>query len=160
MFLNLKLIEGGIVAFRGMGKGEITSIGNIGIPSLASIDNVLYVEGLTYNLLSISQFFYSGYIVSFNKDQCIVKTEDNNVRDRGSNMKTRPWSLKKLEEVLYFTCLTLLSGICINCCIVCCILVFIFSYVHHASSYRSKKIVSKVRNFFQCIKLFFLSITR
>ena len=82
------------------------------------------------------------------------------VRDRGSNMKTRPWSLKKLEEVLYFTCLTLLSGICINCCIVCCILVFIFSYVHHASSYRSKKIVSKVRNFFQCIKLFFLSITR
>jgi len=137
MFLNLKPIEGGIVAFRGMGKGEITSIGNIGIPSLASIDNVLYVEGLTYNLLSISQFFYSGYIVSFNKDQCIVKTEDNNVRDRGSNMK-------KVEEVLSFYMPNSLSGICIDCCI----FVSIFSCVHHASSCRIKKIVSKVRNFF------------
>ena len=46
------------------------------IPSLASIDNVLYVEGLKYNLLSISQLWDNGYIVSFNKDKCIVKTKD------------------------------------------------------------------------------------
>ena len=47
------------------------------IPSLASIDNVLYVEGLKYNVLSISQFCDSGYIVSFNKEKYIVKTEDD-----------------------------------------------------------------------------------
>ena len=32
-------------------------------------------EGLKYNQLSISQFNNNGYIVSFNKDQCILKIE-------------------------------------------------------------------------------------
>jgi len=56
MFLNLKPVEGGVGSFGGMGKGKITGIGKIGIPSLVSIDNILYVECLKYNLLSISQF--------------------------------------------------------------------------------------------------------
>jgi len=59
-----------------MGNSNITCIAKIGILSLVFIDNVLHVEGLKYNLLSISQFFDSGYIVSFNIDQCLVKTED------------------------------------------------------------------------------------
>ena len=57
MFLYLKPLEREEVAFGGIGNGKITSIGKIGIPSLASIDNVLYVEGLNYNLLSISKFW-------------------------------------------------------------------------------------------------------
>ena len=40
MFLNLNPFEGGIIAFGGTSKGKITDIGIIGIPSLASIDNV------------------------------------------------------------------------------------------------------------------------
>jgi len=76
MFLDQKPIEGWPIAFGGLGKGKITSIGKIGIPSLASTDNVLYVERLKYNLLSLSQFCDSSYIVSFNKDQCTVKIED------------------------------------------------------------------------------------
>jgi len=68
MFLNLKPIKGGTIAFGGIGKGKIIGIGKFGILSLASIDNLLYVESLKYNLLSISQFCDSGYIVSFNKD--------------------------------------------------------------------------------------------
>ena len=71
MFLNLKPLEGGVISFGGMGKWKIIGICKIGIPSLASIDNVLYVEGLKYNLLSISQFCDNGYIVSFDKDYCI-----------------------------------------------------------------------------------------
>ena len=43
------LMEGETVTFGGMGKGNVTSIGKIGIPFLVSIDNVLYVEGLKYN---------------------------------------------------------------------------------------------------------------
>jgi len=74
MILDLQPMEVGIVSFGGMRKGKIIGIGKIGIPSLASIDNILYVEGLKYNLLSISQFCNSGYIMSSNKDQCIVKT--------------------------------------------------------------------------------------
>ena len=56
MFLDLRPYEGGEVSFGGIGKGKISGIGKVGIPSLASIDNVLYVEGLKYNLLSICQF--------------------------------------------------------------------------------------------------------
>ena len=51
--------------------------------------------------------------------------------------------MKKLEEVLSFYMPNSLSGICIDFCI----LVSIFPCVHHASSCRNKKIVSKVRNF-------------
>jgi len=76
VFLDLKPIEGGTFSFEGMGKGKNMGIGKIGIPSLASIDNVLHVESLKYNLLTISQFCNSGYIVSFSKDQCIVKTDN------------------------------------------------------------------------------------
>jgi len=78
MFFDLKSIEGGTIAFGGMGNRKITGICKIGIPCLASIDIVLYVEGLKYNLLSISQFCDSGYNAFFNKDQCTVKTEDDN----------------------------------------------------------------------------------
>ena len=71
--LDLRPIKGGTISFGGIGKGKITGIGKIGIPSLASIDNVLYVEGLKYNLLSIGQFCNSGYIVSFKKDKYVVR---------------------------------------------------------------------------------------
>ena len=37
---------------------------------------------------------------------------------------------------------SLLSGICIGCCF----LFLVYLYVHHASSYTSRKIVFKVRN--------------
>ena len=77
MFLHLKPHEEGAIAFGGIGKGKIFGMGKIDIPSLAFLNNVLYVKGLQYNLLSISQFCDSGCIVSFSKDLCIVKTKDN-----------------------------------------------------------------------------------
>ncbi|RDX72476.1 hypothetical protein CR513_48039, partial [Mucuna pruriens] len=40
---------------------------------LQSIPNILYVKGLKHNLLSISQLCDSGYDVSFNKGECIVR---------------------------------------------------------------------------------------
>lgn len=45
MFLDLKLVKGGTISFRGMGKGKINGIGKIDIPFLASTDDVLYIEG-------------------------------------------------------------------------------------------------------------------
>ena len=59
----------------------------------------------------------------------------------------------KLEEVLSFTCLTLVSCISIDCCVLCCSLVSTISYVHNISSCRSKEKVSKVRKFLQKEKL-------
>ena len=67
MFLHLKPHEEGAIAFGGIGKGKIFGMGKIDIPSLAFLNNVLYVKGLQYNLLSISQFCDSGCIVCFKK---------------------------------------------------------------------------------------------
>nr|KYP37654.1 Copia protein [Cajanus cajan] len=47
MFLDLKSKKGGQVTFSEGQKGQIMGIGKIGINSSISIDNVLYVEGLT-----------------------------------------------------------------------------------------------------------------
>jgi len=55
---------------------RIRWVGKIGIPPYPPIDNVLFVEGLKHNLLSISQLCDIGYDVSFNKDVCIIQNND------------------------------------------------------------------------------------
>ena len=62
-----------------MGKGKIIGVGKISKHYLPTIDGVTCVEGLKYNLLSISQFCDSGYVVSFNKDECIVRNNDQTI---------------------------------------------------------------------------------
>jgi hypothetical protein len=42
-----------------------------------SINNVWLVDGLKHNLLSISQFCDSGYVVMFNKNACTVSKDDS-----------------------------------------------------------------------------------
>ncbi|RDY11697.1 hypothetical protein CR513_03602, partial [Mucuna pruriens] len=49
-------------------KGRIASIGKIGKHNFPSINNVLYVEGLKHNLLSISQLCDCGYDVPLIKE--------------------------------------------------------------------------------------------
>ena len=48
-------------------------------PIYSPIDNVLFVEGLKHNLLSIIQLCESGYDVSFNKYDCIVQNNDGSL---------------------------------------------------------------------------------
>ena len=110
------------------------------MPRAATIQ--VHSKSLAFRNTSISSMVEESFIESaikhtFAISSSLKESEDVNVRDRGSNMK-------KVEEVLSFYMPNSLSGICIDCCI----LVSIFSYVHHASSCRGKKIVSKVRNFF------------
>lgn len=56
--------------FEGNQKGRIVGSGTIGNGNLPSISNVLYVERLTHNLLSISQLSDSGYDIIFNQKSC------------------------------------------------------------------------------------------
>ncbi|RDX84830.1 hypothetical protein CR513_34062, partial [Mucuna pruriens] len=62
IFLNLKSYEG-TISFRGSGKGNIVGTCKVGKHSSPTIKNVLYVDGLKYNLLSISQFCNSRYAI-------------------------------------------------------------------------------------------------
>ncbi len=75
MFKELQLKESGNVGFGGNQKGKIIGSGKVGDKFLPSIDNVLLVDGLKHNLLSVSQLCDSGYDVGFSDNACIAKSK-------------------------------------------------------------------------------------
>lgn len=56
MFQSLRNKKGGSMTFKGNQRGKIIGVERIGINVSPSIDNVLLVDGLKHNFLSISQF--------------------------------------------------------------------------------------------------------
>jgi hypothetical protein len=71
-FSEQKNKNGGSVIFGDKSKGQVRGIGKIGKNS-AFIDSVLFVSGLKYNLLSISQLCDKGLRVIFEATKCIVE---------------------------------------------------------------------------------------
>ena len=71
-FLSLKALEGGSVSFGNGKKGYILGIGRIGKSLEHSIENVYYVNGLKYSLLSVSQICDKGNEVKFLSEKCTV----------------------------------------------------------------------------------------
>jgi len=72
--------DGGFVTFGDNSKGKIIGIGNIGITSSPIIEDVLLVDGLKHNLLSISQLCDKCNRVFFEKSNCSIKIiKDNKV---------------------------------------------------------------------------------
>ena len=64
--------KGGNVTFGDGSKSQIKGKGIISLPGLPYIANVLYVEGLKVNLLSISQICDQDFMVLFSKGKCLV----------------------------------------------------------------------------------------
>ena len=52
-------------------------IGSLIIPGLSKLKNVLLVEGLTVNLISVSQWCDEDLFVQFTKDKCIVHNQNH-----------------------------------------------------------------------------------
>ncbi|XP_075098043.1 uncharacterized protein LOC142175357 [Nicotiana tabacum] len=73
-FLSLKVIQGGSVSFRNGKKGYILGLGRIGKTLSHSIENVYYVNGLKYGLLSVSQICDMG---NKNGDLSCLSVVDN-----------------------------------------------------------------------------------
>ena len=67
--------KGGNVTFGDGRKSQIKGNGIISLPGLLDIANVLYVEGLKVNLLSISQICDQDFMVLFSKGKCLVVNE-------------------------------------------------------------------------------------
>ena len=67
--------KGGNVTFGDGSKSQIKGKGTISLPGLPDIKNVLYVEDLRVNLLSISQICDQDFIVLFSKGKCLVLNE-------------------------------------------------------------------------------------
>ena len=64
--------KGGNVTFGDGSKSQIKGKGIISLPRLSDIANILYVEGLRVNLLSISQICDQDFMVLFSKRKCLV----------------------------------------------------------------------------------------
>ena len=75
LFKVFKSKKGGNVTFGDGSKSQIKGKGIISLPRLSDIANVLYVEGLRVNLLSISQICDQDFMVLFSKGKCLVMNE-------------------------------------------------------------------------------------
>ena len=75
-FSSISPKDGGYVTFGDNAKGKIVGEGQIGKSPNPTIENVLLVNGLKHNLLSISQFYYKNCKVVFESNRCVVF--DNN----------------------------------------------------------------------------------
>lgn len=64
--------RGGNITFGDGSKSLMKGKSIISLPSLLDIVNVLYVEGLRVNLLSISQICDQDFMVLFSKGKCLV----------------------------------------------------------------------------------------
>ena len=76
-FITLDAKNERMVTFGDNDKGKIIGIGNIGITPSKYIENILLVDGLKHNLLSISQFCDKRYKVIFESSVCIVTSPIN-----------------------------------------------------------------------------------
>ena len=83
-FSKLEKKNGGNVTFGDNAKGKVIGIGTIGKDSSTCIDNMLLVDGLKHNLLSVSQLCDKGYKVTFDLNTCLVtKSLDDKIVFKG-----------------------------------------------------------------------------
>ena len=75
LFKVFKSKKGGNVTLGDGSKSQIKGKGIISLLGLPDIANVLYVEGLRVNLLSISQICDQDFMVLFSKGKCLVMNE-------------------------------------------------------------------------------------
>ena len=114
MFQSLELKSGGYVGFGGNQKGKIIGSGTIGNVTLPSITNVLLVDGLMHNLLSVSQLSDNGYDIIFNQNSCkAVRQEDETILFNGKR-KNNIYKIKlselKSQNVNTLCLLTMSNG--------------------------------------------------
>ncbi|XP_016651057.1 PREDICTED: uncharacterized protein LOC107881559 [Prunus mume] len=73
VFSSLSLFDGGTVTFGGGHRSQVVGKGTVCIPSLPELKNVRFVEGLTSNLINVSQLCDDGIVeVRFSKHGCKI----------------------------------------------------------------------------------------
>ncbi|XP_060972333.1 uncharacterized protein LOC133038258 [Cannabis sativa] len=70
--VNIKPVQCGEVTFDNGLTGNVIGVGTLNFEGLPRLKNVMLIEGLKANLLSISQICDQGYTVNFDNDHCFV----------------------------------------------------------------------------------------
>ena len=79
--------DGGKIIFEGKEKGKIIGQGKVSEEPSCSVDDVLLVEGLNYNILNISQLCDKGLKVIFEFNKCkVVDIQKNEVKLKGQRI--------------------------------------------------------------------------
>ena len=76
LFSVLKKLYNGTITLGDKGKCNIIGVGKIGNNISNLIDDVYLVDGLKFNLLSISQLCDKGNKVTFDKEKCEVRKDE------------------------------------------------------------------------------------
>lgn len=77
LFIDFTVKKKGFVTYGDNNKGVILGKGSVGNPSSTTIFDVILIEGLKQNLLSISQICDKGYKITFTNIYCIIEHNKN-----------------------------------------------------------------------------------
>ncbi|WJX12869.1 hypothetical protein P8452_03321 [Trifolium repens] len=80
LFIEFKAKEKGYVTYGDNNKGTILGVGTIGNPSTITISNVVLVDNLKHNLLSVAKLCDKGFTINFKPTFCTIESnKDKNV---------------------------------------------------------------------------------
>ena len=77
LFNNVTKQDLDSVTFGDNSRARAVGIGSVGFVGTMQVEQVLLVDGLKHNLLSISQLCDEGNIVTFEYDKCIIRSPES-----------------------------------------------------------------------------------
>src|ERR1044072_5238622 len=103
--VDLKAYATSYMTFGDGAKGKIRGIGKLTRTGSPLLDDVLLVEGLTANLIRISQLCDQGLEVRFSKEECLVLGEDQETVKKGARSKDNFYMWMSQEDCKMTRCL-------------------------------------------------------
>ena len=103
--VDLKAYATSYVTFGDGAKGRIKGIGKLVRTGSPVLDEVLLVEGLTTNLISISQLCDQGFEMRFSKEECLMTDENQKMVMQGTRSKDNCYMWLSQEECRMSRCL-------------------------------------------------------
>ena len=114
LLVDMKSHSTSYVTFGDGAKGEIKGVGILDCFRVPKLDDVLFVKGLTANLISINQMCDQGLKVNFIKSECLVTNEKSEVMMKGVRSKDNCYLWISQESSYSSTC-TMGKKMKLNC---------------------------------------------
>ncbi|CAM9000230.1 unnamed protein product [Rhodiola kirilowii] len=81
------------ITFGNGGKGQVIGCGTLKVPDLPELEDILVVDGLKVNLISISRLCDEGQSVTFTRDSCQVLDRNGDTLMEGSRSSNKSYVL-------------------------------------------------------------------
>ncbi|CAM8908383.1 unnamed protein product [Rhodiola kirilowii] len=100
------VIKKQFVTFGDGGKGQVIGCGTLKVSDLLVLKDILLVEGLKVNLISISQLCDGGHHVKFTHDSCQVLNKEGGTLMKGSRAVNDCYLIGSTGTVTASACLS------------------------------------------------------